>query len=139
MFCPDCASEYREGYTECSECNVALVPALPAPLPHLDDAELVRIFSTSDAAVIPVVESILNGAGIQFMAKSEQVQDFFALGRLFGPNYVVGPVEFFVLRDQAEVASQLLGHLSEPPAEDVESPAELAEDPSEPRADGSGN
>jgi len=25
MFCPSCETEYREGFTECSDCGVALV------------------------------------------------------------------------------------------------------------------
>jgi hypothetical protein len=30
MFCPNCKAEYREGFTKCSECDVALVSNLPA-------------------------------------------------------------------------------------------------------------
>ncbi len=28
MFCPQCEAEYREGFTECSDCDVALVETL---------------------------------------------------------------------------------------------------------------
>jgi hypothetical protein len=30
MFCPTCGAEYREGYVNCTDCRVALVPELPA-------------------------------------------------------------------------------------------------------------
>ncbi len=29
MFCPLCKAEYREGFFRCTDCNVALVNALP--------------------------------------------------------------------------------------------------------------
>lgn len=28
MFCPQCETEYREGFTRCADCDVALVPEL---------------------------------------------------------------------------------------------------------------
>jgi hypothetical protein len=30
MFCPDCRAEYRSGFTHCSDCQVALVEAIPS-------------------------------------------------------------------------------------------------------------
>jgi hypothetical protein len=58
MWCPKCRSEYREGFSECADCGVALVAALPiaptapprpAPVPHGprrpedDSVELMRV------------------------------------------------------------------------------------------------
>ena len=31
MICPECETEYREGFTRCSDCDVALVAALAMP------------------------------------------------------------------------------------------------------------
>jgi hypothetical protein len=30
-WCPQCGAEYREGFTECADCGVALVSTLPPP------------------------------------------------------------------------------------------------------------
>ncbi len=32
-FCPECREEFREGFTRCADCGLALVPSLP-PLPE---------------------------------------------------------------------------------------------------------
>jgi len=133
MFCPVCRDEYREGFTVCVDCDVDLVAELPrdpevaAPDGEivrtqgdavLPDGDLVRVFATSDAALIPVVRSLLDDAGIGVMTQGEMVQDFFAWGRLFGTHPVVGPVEFFVRPDEADEAIKLLEGLGEPLAED---------------------
>jgi len=33
MFCPECKTEYRPGFTKCADCGVDLVPSLPADNP----------------------------------------------------------------------------------------------------------
>jgi hypothetical protein len=40
MFCPRCGGEYREGFTRCADCGVALVEALPEELElEVEEAE----------------------------------------------------------------------------------------------------
>ncbi len=139
MFCPVCRGEYREGFTYCHDCDVALVAELPRDPEIVDgefasvegsaalpDGDLVRVFATSEAALIPVVESLFRNAGIAVMTKGEPIQDFFALGRLFGANPMVGPVEFFVRPDQVEEAEELLDGIGEPLAEGAENPEQEA-------------
>lgn len=111
MFCPSCGSEYVEGYTHCRECDVDLVEKAPGE----PDIALVKVYEAGNAAALPMIESLLTNAGIEFMTKSEPVQDLFGWGR-FGSNlYLVGsPIEFFVREDLAEEARALLDTLPAP-------------------------
>ena len=109
MICPTCNSEYREGFTRCSDCDVDLVEAIAGE----PDVELVRVYSGSNPAIVPLIESLLDDAEIAFMKKFDGVQDFFAAGRLLGMNQIVGPVEFWVRADDADQARALLADLED--------------------------
>lgn len=105
MICPECGSEYREGFTHCSDCDVDLVePEAPEP-----DVNLVRVYEGGNPAVLPIVESLLRDAGIEFMTKGESVQ---ALQGAIGSPFVV-PVEFWVRSDHAEQARELLAGIDQ--------------------------
>src|SRR5260221_5463788 len=109
MICPSCGDEYRPGFTECAECHVPLV-AQPLEIekePHHPD--LVTVYTTGNAALLPVIESVLRDAGIQFLAKYEGLQDFFAWGRIgLGYNPILGPGEIQVTTDERDIAQVLL-------------------------------
>jgi putative acetyltransferase len=115
MFCPNCRSEYRPGFTQCSECNVPLLDTLPAESAAAvaePDARIVTVYRTSDQALIALAQSLLESAGIDYVAKGEGVQDFFAMGRVANNfNIVVGPVEIQVEEKDAAEAAALLKDL----------------------------
>jgi hypothetical protein len=116
MFCPQCRAEYREGFTECSECQVHLVEQLPPdpPEPNHTSSELTTVFTTGDAALLPIIESLLNGAGVRFFVKNESTQDLFGMGRVgTGFNVVTGPVVIQVASEDAPAARELLRPLIE--------------------------
>ena len=125
MFCPQCRAEYREGVTECPQCGVPLVAELPAEEAGEPGTKLVRIYATGEAAIIPVVESVLASAGIEYLAKGEEVQDLFGFGRM-GTNYsyIAGPVEFMVREEDEAAAREALAGLETPIPEDSEAPSE---------------
>ncbi len=119
MFCPKCAGEYREGFYECSDCGVALVEESPAGS-HLEasgeatpvNGDLVTVFVIEDAAIVPVVKSVLEDASIQYFMKGEGLQDLFGWGRCgTGYNLVVGPIEIQVEEEREAQARALLSQL----------------------------
>ncbi len=121
MICPECGNEFRWHVTVCPTCDVELVERLPGP-PPTPDAELVLVFKTGEAAVIPVAQSLLEAADIQYLLRGDGLQDLFGWGRLFVPyNFVVGPAEFWVCEDDADQAREILTRLNEPvePAPDT--------------------
>lgn len=79
-----------------------------------DDIHLLPIYTCSNPALVPVVESLLRDAGIEFMTRGAAIQDLFGWGRFgTGSNYATGPVEFWVRADEAEEARSVLAALDE--------------------------
>jgi len=109
VICPECGSEYREGFTRCADCDVDLVVPADAQ-PAEPETRLVRIYEGGNAAVLPLIESLLRDANIEFMTRGEALQDLFALGRFGtgGGSNAVGPVEFWVREDDEAAARELL-------------------------------
>lgn len=120
MYCPECRSEYREGFSRCADCEVALVETLPPleSIPH-PDLHLVTILEAGDPSLIAVAESLLQEEGIPYTKSNEQLQDLFALGRLgAGFNPVVGPIRLQVPEEHAEAALQILEDLKSAESEE---------------------
>ena len=101
MFCPKCKSEYRLGFTSCTDCNVDLVPKLPS-----EEAEFVKyqqVLATHNAADICFIKSILDGEKI----------DYFFKGELF--NQLEPPVQpaiLMVRQEQVDTTNDILKDLN---------------------------
>lgn len=129
MYCPSCGGEYREGFFQCADCDVALVetpPPISGDLP-VPDLELVTVLETGDPALLAIAESLLQEADIPYLKKGESLQDLFALGRMaFGFNPITGPVLLQVPEEHAETASLLLQKVE---TGELEDPDPLSEGP----------
>jgi hypothetical protein len=111
LYCQHCREPIHESNEVCPHCGQAQA-ASPPPPPE-PNLELLPIFRTGDAGVVAVVKSLLEGEGIEYMARGDGLQDLFGWGRLGGGfSYVVGPVEFVVRSDDAPRARALLRDLS---------------------------
>ena len=114
-------------HDECSQCGEPLPPeilrALGAQTP---EAALVPVLRTGDAGLIPLAKSLLEGEGIEYLVRGENLQDLFGAGRLGGYNYVTGPAEFWVHTHDAERARTLLGGLDALPPEPAADPSDDA-------------
>jgi hypothetical protein len=98
VICPNCGTEYRDGFDRCSECDVQLVATLPpSPADERAEIELVKIFETANPDMIPALQSLLDEAEIDFSSSSESFQIFSGL------RSAMVPVAFYVrVEDEAE-------------------------------------
>jgi hypothetical protein len=108
MFCPQCESEYRDGFTTCVDCDTALVDRLPAADLAPDDP-FVTVLETGDPGLLALARSLLEAEGIPSLFLGEGLQSLFGAGTLgAGFNIAVGPVHIQVPTSQAERAWELL-------------------------------
>jgi hypothetical protein len=117
LICPKCHAEYVAGFSQCSDCLVPLVDALPEPKreprarhagvdlhpPALTDA--VCVYRSSHRGQLIMAQSVLRSAGVPFVVLNEAVN---TLTGFVG----FGPVEIQVSAADAEDALLLLADLS---------------------------
>jgi len=75
VYCPKCRAEYREGFTECSDCRVPLVWELPPEStgPGNPDLEWVSVFDGDDPLIIASAKELLERAGIPFYVVGDEI------------------------------------------------------------------
>ena len=70
MYCPNCRAEYRDGFSECSDCQVPLLPGAPPasePADSLEpDLDLAVVLETNDTIQLALVKGVLDDAGIPY-------------------------------------------------------------------------
>jgi hypothetical protein len=103
MHCPECGAEYREGFTECAGCGVALVAALPSAPPD----DLVCVFESSDRFAIDFAKGCLEEAQIPYWMLGDETAARLVLSPILFPL-----CRFLVPVDQENEARQLLSTLT---------------------------
>jgi hypothetical protein len=74
VYCPECRVEYREGSTECADCQVPLLAGTPPPEAESafdPNLELVVVLETCDAFALALAKGLLAEAGIPFFVLNE--------------------------------------------------------------------
>ena len=111
MFCPECRSEYRRGFTRCSDCDVPLVSTLPREedSPVEGNGEI-AVFVASDMFEAETIKGLLEASNIEAWLAPEN-------SSLRG---LPGAVPVLVRSDQAELAEEILEQYHEDTQEDGE-------------------
>jgi hypothetical protein len=110
--CPECNVEYIDTAIRCSDCDVELTLGPPIQEEH-PDPMIETVYATGDSALVALVKSLLEDAGIEYFTKGYEIQDLIGIGSIGGLNYLTGPVEFGVAAEDAPTARQLLAHLDD--------------------------
>lgn len=86
------------------------------------EVTLEPVLRTADAGLIPLAKSLLEGEGIEYLVRGENLQDLLGAGRLGGYNYITGLAEFLVHPHDAQRARTLLDGLDGLPPEPAAEP-----------------
>ena len=83
-------------------------------VPDINDEENrpVTVLATQDEALVAVAESLLQGAGIEYVVTNRIFQDLVGYGRL-GANMAAGVIRIVVARSNAESARMVLENLQQ--------------------------
>jgi hypothetical protein len=113
MYCPECGTEFRPGFTECSDCHVPLVPEKPQDPDALSvpdpDLALATVFEGNDPLLVAAAKSSLEQAGIPFYVAGEELAIRLGpVGALINPWCTIQ-----VAADREPEARELLQQLAE--------------------------
>lgn len=109
MVCPNCKTEYRNGFYICADCNINLV----SKLPHVDNPECTlasdeikfeKVFETGDSYEFLDASNILKNAGVPFTGDEYYTGEFRPTRRAQAPYVWV----ILVPAEKREEATQLL-------------------------------
>lgn len=120
MFCPNCRSEFRDGFTYCKKCNKDLIDKLD-PLPEDKPveyvyAEMVTIAETSELFDIALAKGALESAHIRFNITNEFTQNLVAASGMSGIGNPITTSKIMVEKGKEEEARLILeGIMAEVP------------------------
>jgi|GEM_PF-1719664 len=130
-YCPKCHTEYREGFTVCSDCGAALAPDDPAESPHRPEKDKTRhpvirkqysgdrfLANISDTVELAYIRSWLHEQGIPCRIIAEGISDYLYI--YFGLSYM--GVNVYVPEDSFPAAFEAWASYKAEPLPDEISP-----------------
>lgn len=96
-FCPVCRVEYRQGFTHCIDCRVALVDTLePLMVHYVDDAEATMICRLTDDYQAGLIVAALQDRGIPVLLQTHEAatggsaegETLYNINEIYVPKYL---------------------------------------------------
>ena len=105
-FCPNCRTEYRQGFKSCSDCGSDLAETLPLEADNQEEvnSDMMSVYDAPDQMSAMALSSFLNDSGIGAIVKSEQIPMYDGIALMLFPRW--GRV--MVLEHQYEKARALI-------------------------------
>ena len=76
------------------------------------DSKLITIYRSQNTAdittKIPLIEALLNSAGIEYFLLNARVQSLIGAGEIGGYNVATGPIEIQVAEENVEIVKDLI-------------------------------
>jgi Putative prokaryotic signal transducing protein len=117
MHCPQCLTEYRDGFIECADCRVSLSSGPPPDSNsnlasgsqpesdvhvHNHDVHLVTVFETGDPFALTLAKASLEDAGIEYVMEGDDQRTTGAFPGAFG----IGAIRFGGWSSRIQVAQE---------------------------------
>ena len=108
MYCPKCNKRIDINTEYCPNCNTLLLPDKPED----GTPDFVKVFESSDLGLTAIIKSILIKADIEYLVLGEHMQSILGGQFSFAFGADIGKVEFFIQKNDEEVAVELLKELN---------------------------
>ena len=104
MYCPKCDKLIITQVEHCPQCNSLLLPNKSEE----EASDFVKVFESADLGLTAIIKSILINTDIEYLVQGEHMQSILGGQFSFAFGADIGKVEFFVQKDDEEVAVELL-------------------------------
>ena len=129
-WCPKCKSEFREGFTECKDCNIPLVDKLEEPVEEKEtdiNEEWVFLVNVKDEIEGDSIEALMDSCGIPVLRAHN---DYSTLANVYTGKSNFG-ADLLVPESRLEEAKGILSSTAELEEDDFEDAGEYAEEEAE--------